>query len=147
MSTPSHKFKNIVTWKEGKQGAINIEGVGDMNFSSPPNFGGPSGMLSPHDFFIASVNACTMTTFLYFVTKLDLNLLSYTCKAEGLLEKSEGPYIFTEITLNPEIVIENEKDRKKASKAIELSEKYCQISKSIDQQVKIKINPNIKIKS
>jgi len=104
-------------------------------------------MLSPEDLFVASVNACTLTSFLYFAEKLDLNLISYTCSAEGVVMKTEGPFMFSGVTLNPTIVVERDEEKVIATKAIELTEKYCIISKSIESTVKVKIHPKVTVKS
>lgn len=104
-------------------------------------------MISPEDLFVASINACTLTSFLYFAEKLDLNLIDYTCDAEGAVVKTEGPYVFSEVILNPVIVVGCEEERAKAIKAVELTEKYCIISKSIENRVKVKMNPKVTVKN
>jgi uncharacterized OsmC-like protein len=92
------------------------------------------------------VNSCVLTSFLYFAERLGLQFISYRCTAEGTVEKTEGPYVFNNVKLNPIIVVKNDGERTKATKAIELTDKYCIISKSIDNQVKINIKPKVMIK-
>ncbi len=147
MTAKTHIFENDVTWKEDKNGILNFEGNHEILFSTPASFGGPIGLLSPEDLFVASVNACTLTSFLYFAEKLDLKLISYTCNAKGSVIKTEGPYLFSEITLNLAVVVERDEEKIKAIKAIELAEKYCIISKSIANTVEVKINPKVMVKS
>jgi len=147
MSAVTHIFKNDVAWKGNRKGILSFEGKHEIDFSTPASFGGPAGMLSPEDLFVASVNACTLTSFLYFAEKLDLNLISYTCSAEGVVMKTEGPFMFSGVTLNPTIVVERDEEKVIATKAIELTEKYCIISKSIESTVKVKIHPKVTVKS
>ena len=147
MSAITHIFKNSVSWKGDKKGIVSFEGRLGINFSTPVDFGGPAGMISPEDLFVASVNACTLTSFLYFAEKLDLNLIGYTCSAEGTVIKTEGPYVFSEITLNPMIIVERDEEKAKAIKAIELTEKYCIISRSIESTVRVKMHPKVTVKN
>ncbi len=146
MTAETHIFENSVTWKEDKKGVLNFGENGEIIFSTPASFGGPIGMLSPEDLFVASVNACTLTSFLYFAERLDLKLNSYTCNAQGSVIKTEGPYLFSEIALNLVVVVGRDEEKVKAVKAIELAEKYCIISNSIANTVKVKIHPKVMVK-
>jgi peroxiredoxin-like protein len=146
MTAVTHIFKNDVKWEEGKKGILNFERKCKIEFSTPPSFGGPVGLLNPEDLFVASVNSCVLTSFLYFAEKLGLRFLSYTCRAEGIVEKTEGPFVFSNVKLDPTIVVKNESERTKATKAIELTDKYCIISNSIDNQIKVNIKPKVIIK-
>lgn len=140
----THIFRAKVSWKEGKKGILEFEGKPELEFATPPEFGGPKETFSPEELFVAAINSCTLTTFLYFAERLGVRLLKYSCTAEGAVEKTEGPYVFKEVTLRPTIEVEGKEMAKKAARAIELAHKYCIVTRSVDKQVKIRVGPTIR---
>lgn len=146
MSASTYVFKNEVTHLEEKKGLLTKD-QHTIEFATIPDFGGPKGMLTPEDLFVGSVNSCTFSTFLYFAERLKLNFISFKCTAEGLVNRTpEGFYAFSEITIHPVIEVENDEEKEKAIKTVELAERYCWISRSIDRQVKMKLESTIKVK-
>jgi uncharacterized OsmC-like protein len=54
---------------------------------------------------------------------------------EGILEREEGGYRFTEIFIRPALTITREEDRGKALRLLEKAEKACLISRSLASQL------------
>jgi organic hydroperoxide reductase OsmC/OhrA len=84
-----------------------------------------------------------MTTFLAIAENSKFEFINFESNATGKLEKVDGKYLVSEITLNPVISISFEKDKEKALKLIEKSEAACLISNSIKS--KIILNPKVKV--
>ncbi len=137
-------FKLKVKWTGGKKGSVSAEDKPDLTIATPPEFGGERGNYSPEELFIASVNSCILTTFLYFADRLNVKFESYTAEAEGKIVKTEGPFVFREIEVRPTVEVKNNKEKKKALKALELTEKYCIITNSINKQVSVTLKPTVK---
>lgn len=76
-----------------------------------------------------------MTTFLAIAENSSLEFSSFACKSTGKLEQVEGKFMMTEITLEPHVTIVYEKDREKAERVLQKSEKACLISNSIKSKV------------
>ncbi|MFO8053123.1 MAG: OsmC family protein [Candidatus Omnitrophota bacterium] len=129
----SHKLR----WQEGKIGKLSGEGKGSFDIATPVDFGGPSGFWGPEDLFVASVNSCIMTTFLFFLQKKRIKLLGYQSVAEGFVGKNQGKLIFKEVIVKPTIFISQDNLKDQTSKIIELSKKHCLISNSINCPVKL----------
>lgn len=128
------EYQTNVEWTKSREGTIRAPGRPELTFGSPPEFGGKEGMWTPEDFFVAAVNACTMTTFLALAEREGLEITSYECNAIGLLEYLEG-YQFTAVTLRPHINIGAEMDVDLARRTIEKAHERCLIGKSIRADV------------
>lgn len=94
-----------------------------IELSTPVEFGGKKGVWTPEDLLVASVNACLLTTFSYYVKKQGLDFVSYKSSAEGIVELVEMQYIFSEITIKPKIIVESDKDIEVAENLLEISKK------------------------
>ena len=130
-------YKTTVTWREEMKGFLCSFGKETIEIATPPEFKGHDGLWTPEDLFVASVNVCIKTTFLHYAKKEGLEFLSYESDAEGILEKVEKQFLFSEIKVTPKIVVASNDEIKKAKELIELSEKNCLISNSIKSKVTV----------
>ena len=138
-------YKNSIRWQGEKRGLLSSSGKPDIEVATPPEFRGHLGVWTPEDLFVASVNSCIMTTFLYYAQRQGLEFVSYASEAEGVLELIEGRLIFSEIKIKPLIFIKQDSDIQKTKEIIGLSEKNCLISNSI--KCEVKVLPEIKIEA
>ena len=131
------RFRSNASWKTGRQGVISASGKPDLATSSPPEFGGRPEYWSPEDLFAATVNACLMQTFMAFALRSNLGLVSYESEIEGVLERAEGRYRFTEFTVRPLLVLGAAADVERAQTIMDSAESSCLISESIRANVKV----------
>jgi len=136
-------YKNSIKWQSEKRGLLSSFDKPDIEVATPPEFRGHPGIWAPEDLFVASVNSCIMTTFLYYAQKEGIGFLSYESQAEGVLEWIEGRLIFSEIKVKPLVFIRQNSDLQKVKAILEASEKSCLISNSI--KCEVKVLPEIKI--
>ena len=136
-------YKTIVKWVESKKGELSASDKHSIEVATPPEFKGHKGIWTPEDLFVASVNACIMTTFLYYAERSKLAFTGYESSAEGILEKKVTDFMISVITIIPKIKLSSSEDVQKAKEIIELSEKNCFISNSM--KTKIIVNPEIEI--
>jgi organic hydroperoxide reductase OsmC/OhrA len=108
-----------------------IEGKPKVEISTPPEFDGPEGIISPEDLFVASAASCFMTTFVSFTKKMRIEFKSFSCEGHGTLERVEKGFQFTKILLKTKVGIESEDLRSKTERALDLSGKYCLVSNSM----------------
>jgi len=130
-------YKNSVEWEGERKGIVSSDSKPSFRVATPPEFKGHPGIWSPEDLFVASVNSCIMTTFLYYAERHKLEFLSYKSNAEGVLEIVDNKFMVSEIKIKPMIVIKNSLDINKAKELIEISEKNCLISNSIRSKVSV----------
>ena len=134
----SHQYKNKLIWLEGKKGKFTIEGKPSLEIATPEEFGGPRGYLSAEDLFVASVNSCLMTTFLYFADKKKVKIKSYASETVGTLSRGLKGFCFSEIEVKIDVLAEDNEAQKKIPDLIKLAKKYCLISNSIKTKIKLK---------
>jgi organic hydroperoxide reductase OsmC/OhrA len=134
-----HEYHTSVRWEAQRKGVARAPGLPDLTVATPPEFpGGHPGIWSPEHLFVASAEVCIMTTFLAIAENSKLEFKEYSSTAEGVLEKTDSGYMFTEITVAPRVVIADESARDRAMRILEKSEKACLISKSMKATVHLK---------
>ncbi len=126
-------------WNEGRKGTISSpELTTKIEVATPPEFEkGIAGIWSPEHLFTASVLSCFMTTFLAVAEYSKLEFKDFDCSAEGILEKVEGKFLMTEITLKPILKIFDATQKEKAERILHKSEAACLISNSIKTKVEL----------
>jgi organic hydroperoxide reductase OsmC/OhrA len=131
------RYQAAVVWKSGRRAVVSSAGKPDIEASSPPEFKGEAGFWTPEGMFVASVNLCTLLTFVAFAQHKGLEFTSYECAAEGVLENVEGKYRFTEVALHPHIMVKSQEDIERAREILDSAHKGCLVSNSITATVKV----------
>jgi len=138
-----HNYQTNLRWTDEKKGILSCDGKPDINVACPPEFGGHPGIWSPEDIFLASVEICTMTTFLWYVNKENLSIKSYDSEANGTVEMSGGVFQFSSITIKVRIGISSEDDCSRVEKMMKKVERACLITNSIRTDVTIESDISI----
>jgi organic hydroperoxide reductase OsmC/OhrA len=131
------RFESDVAWTQEKECTVCAPGKPEIQLSSPPEFKGRAGIWTPEDMFVASVNVCTLMTFLAYARHKNLGLAGYESSAEGVLEYSNGKYRFTEITIHPHVTVKSREEIELAREILQDAHNNCLISNSIAAQVKL----------
>jgi len=127
----TYLFKNTV-FKKGDESAKTVfSGPGELEVGPAPEFNGNQETLNPEEMFVASINNCLMTTFFYFVRKLNVEILSYYSKAEGQVEKQADGFRFTNVEVRAEVTLQQQELAEKVRELGDLAEKYCLVSRSL----------------
>jgi organic hydroperoxide reductase OsmC/OhrA len=139
MSTsPPYFYDTEVEWTGDRKGDLRSPHLSTLVVAPPPEFNGPEGFWTPEHLYVASVNACFMSTFLAIAQLSSLRFARFTCAARGKLERDEGRgYRVTEIVLRPKLVLSEARDRDRAVRILEKAERNCLISNSINTTVRI----------
>lgn len=130
-------YESEVRWESNRTGKICSTGKPEVKISSPPAFRGEAGIWTPEDLFVASVNACTMTTFLAYARHKSLPLVVYESDAEGLIERVDGKFRFTKIVLNPHIEVKSEEAIPQARAILEDAHRDCFLTNSTTAEVEM----------
>lgn len=130
----SYTYRTSLAWTGTRAGQLECEGKPGFRVASPPEFKGEAGVWSPEDLFVASVNICTMTTFLAFAERAKIVLHGYHSDAEGTLELVDGGFRFTRIVVRPRVkVLAGHEEQ--ARQVMEDSHKKCLVSNSMRCEV------------
>ncbi len=129
------RYRTGLRWLGNKSGELSSDGKPSFRVASPPEFKGEANVWTPEDLFVAAVDICTMTTFLAFAQRLQLPIVSYTSKAEGVLEFVDGGYRFTNVVLHPTIIVASESATEQVRQTLHDAHESCLIANSIRAEV------------
>jgi organic hydroperoxide reductase OsmC/OhrA len=130
-------YQTTLAWLGNKSGTLGAEGKPSFRVASPPEFKGEAGVWTPEDLFVAAVDICTMTTFMAFAQRLQLPIVSYASRAEGVLEFVDGGYRFTKVVLKPEILVGSADALEQVRQTLHDAHENCLIANSIRSEVTV----------
>jgi peroxiredoxin-like protein len=133
----NHSYEVNLLWNHDRKGTLSSPVLSTkIEVATPPEF--PNGMpdiWSPEHLFVAAVNACLMTTFLAIAENSKLEFIAFKSHATGTIDKQDGKYRVTEITLKPVVTIPASMSRERTARIVEKSKLNCLISNSITTKV------------
>ena len=138
-----YEFKTETEWTEGKKGICRSSSKPDIEIGCPPEFGGAKEYWSPEHLFVAAIDVCIMTTFLWLLKKNNLSIISYKSNAAGKAQLAKKDFVFTEVEIEPVIEIKNDKIKNKIHNLIIEAGNQCMVSKSA--KCKVMLHPLIKV--
>jgi len=141
-----YQYTSQATWTSGRAGTVKAESADlPILFSAPPEFHGQPGLWTPEHFLIAAVAGCFVTTFIAIAELSKFEFVSLEASAVGLLEKGEGGFQFSRVTIRPVLTIANDSDRERALRLLEKAERSCLVSRSLRSEVLLE--PTISVQS
>lgn len=132
----THSYRTSVRWTEQRRGVLSSPGLPPVEVVTPPEFpGGHDGYWSPETLYVASAEACLMTTFLAVAENSRLELSAYESEAEGTLEKTAEGFRMTEITIRVVVTIPDDSKVERTERLITKAEEHCLISNSMKTSI------------
>lgn len=129
-------FASSARWTDGRNGIATGQNVQPViNFSAPPEFQGEAGVWTPEHFFTTAVATCFVNTFQAIAIFSKFSAVALNVSVEGTIEKGEGGYRFTRITLRPVLTVQSEADRERGIRLLEKAEKACLVSRSLNSEL------------
>ena len=139
--SPALNFHVNASWVLGQHGTVEGDPAAKrIEFSAPPEFQGEPGFWSPEHFLLAAVASCFVTTFRAIARISKFEPVSLDLSAEGIVEKGEGGFAFTQIILKPRLMIHQESERERGLRLLEKTEHSCLISRSLKATVTMEAN-------
>ena len=141
----THLYEVALNWESDRKGLLSSPVLeSTIEVATPPEFAkGIPGIWSPEHLLVAAVDSCLMTTFLAIAENSGLAFVQFESKATGKLEKVDGKYLISEVTLSPVVTVEDMAAGEKAQKILSKSEAACLISNSVKSRIIFR--PEIKI--
>lgn len=145
----NHHYKIIIQWT-GNQGSgssnyrdyershtISVENKPTIEGSSDPAFRGDKTKYNPEEMFLASLSSCHMLWYLHFCSEAGIIVVDYTDQATGIMtEIQNGSGRFTEVILNPIVIVTEESMIEKAKELHYKANEFCFIANSVNFPVK-----------
>lgn len=120
---------------------LSASGKSDLACSADPTFLGDGHKYNPEDLLLSSVSACHMLWYLHLCADAGVVVVSYRDQVSGTLTQVEGGGgSFTEITLNPMVVVQNESMIEKAIALHHKASEKCFIANTLNIPVGHKVN-------
>ena len=152
-----HHYKATVKWT-GNKGTgtdnyrnyershkISIENKPDILGSTDPLFRGDKTKHNPEDLLVSSLSACHMLWYLHLCSETGIIVLDYTDNATGtMVETNNGGGQFSEVTLNPIVIVKESSMIEKANELHKKANELCFIANSVNFPVRH--NPTAKTK-
>ena len=135
MKNPVFSYNAEIAWDGGRGGDLSFPGLPALKVAAPPEFNGPGGAWSPEALYVGAVASCFMLTFLAYAERSALELAFADVSAEAKLERSDGGYRFTEVTLKPTVVVRRAEDVERVEGLLKKVEGTCFIAASIKSRV------------
>ena len=106
-----------------------------LTVSSPPEFHGPTDLWTPEDMFVGALEMCHMLTFMALARRRHVNVLSYTSRAEGVLEFVNGTYQFTRVLITPTIIVGDVAEVGRIRDLLDDTRRLCIVENSVSASV------------
>lgn len=136
-----HLFRAKAFWRLDKEHeniksysrnhTIEIEGKPVLNVSAAKAFKGDATLYNPEDMLLGSLVSCHMMSYLYVCAQNGIEVLAYSDDAVATLEvEPDGPGRFTEVTLNPKVIIAQADKKEEALALHKKANQLCFIANS-----------------
>ncbi len=138
-----HKYLLSVKWTGNKglgtadyrayerSHTVSIGNKTDIYCSSDPAFRGDMSKHNPEELFVASISTCHMLWYLHVCAEAGVIVMDYTDNAEGTMQETiDGGGHFTEVILNPVVIVKNKAMITKANELHVKANDLCFIANS-----------------
>ena len=117
---------------------IAIAGKPVFRGSADPAFRGDPGLPNPEDWLLAALSSCHMLSYLALCARRRLQVLSYEDAASGtMVLQPDGGGAFTEVLLQPRVVVAADADADAARALHERAHALCFIARSCNFDVRV----------
>ncbi|MBL7913148.1 MAG: OsmC family protein [Bacteroidia bacterium] len=144
MATKQQQYQLTVKWT-GNTGAgtaskdsyersheVSVKGKQKIKCSSDSSYKGDKTKNNPEDLLLASLSACHMLWFLHFCALEGVVVVDYVDNAEGkMIQTTNGAGYFTEVVLNPIVIVQNASMINKAHELHKKASDFCFIANSV----------------
>jgi organic hydroperoxide reductase OsmC/OhrA len=140
----THSYKTTVKWT-GNRGAgttdyqtysrehiISVDNKNDILCSSDPAFRGDNTRHNPEELLVSCISACHMLWYLHLCSQAGVIVTEYTDTATGIMKETvNGGGQFTEVALNPIVVVSDKTMIEEAHELHLKANQFCFIANSI----------------
>ena len=133
-----HRYEVQLAWP-GRGGALIHAGSRPLiTGGAPPQFDGRGSWWSPEHLLLSSLSLCLMTTFESVATKARLDVHRYSCRAEGVLDRTDAGLGFTSLNLDVDVEVAPE-DAERATKVLDSAKKHCIVANALKPLVTLDV--------
>lgn len=131
----TYEVPTSLQWQGDLRGRAQVEGKEPLFVAAPPEFRGPKGIWNPEDLFVQALESGLMLTFASLCNDDGIELISYSSKASGRLEKTPEGLAFGWVVISP--LIEARAPQAKILELIQRANELSMIRRSVSCQVAV----------
>lgn len=142
-----HHFHLKADWPGGRNSEGYIE-AGNLKtkISIPPEMDGPGIGTNPDEMLLGAAATCYIITLAAMIERADLPLETMSLESEGIVDVTKGVFTYKKIIHRPAVSLTGDAtddQRGRLGKIVEKAEKSCMISRAIQGNVEIELQPNL----
>jgi organic hydroperoxide reductase OsmC/OhrA len=127
-----HTYRVVAWWSSGKTGLAKTDSAPNaIHFTAPPEFGGLEGRWTPESLLLCAIAGCYTTTFRAIAEYSKFEYSDLEVQVEGAIQKVESGYAFTEITLRPNLSINDEAEHARGLRLLHKTSNLCLVSRAL----------------
>ncbi|WP_087973686.1 OsmC family protein [Oceanobacillus rekensis] len=143
-----HHFHLKADWPGGRNSEGYIE-AGNLNtkISIPPEMDGPGIGTNPDEMLLGAAATCYIITLAALIERAELPLEEMSLESVGIVEVRRGIFTYKKIIHRPTVSLKEtatDEQRGKLEKLVVKAEKSCMISRALQGNVELELQPNLK---
>lgn len=147
-SMVEHIFELKASWPGGRNSEGYIE-AGNLKskISIPPEMDGPGVGTNPDEMLLGAAATCYLITLAAMIERAELPLKEMSLASDGVVDVTNGVTTYKKIVHKPFVRLVDgatKEDVSKLAKLVNKAEKSCMISRALQGNVEIALEPNIK---
>lgn len=117
---------------------IQAQGKPPLQGSSDPQFRGDSSRYNPEELLVASLASCHMLWYLHLCAEANIVVTGYSdCATGKMIVQKDGGGCFDEVTLYPQVTIEQNANAQLAKQLHNQAHQLCFIANSVNFPIRI----------
>ncbi|MBY0090165.1 OsmC family protein [Priestia aryabhattai] len=145
-----HHFHLQANWPGGRNEVGKIEsGQLKTQISIPPEMDGPGVGTNPDEMLLGAAATCYIITLAAMLERSGIHQEALTMESEAVVDVTNGVFTYEKIIHKPHIIITSEfaAQEEKINRLIKKAETSCMISRAIQGNVEIELEPLLTVKA
>ena len=145
-----HHFHLQANWPGGRNEVGTIEsGQLKTQISIPPEMDGPGVGTNPDEMLLGAAATCYIITLAAMLERSGIHQEALTMESEAVVDVTNGVFTYEKIIHKPHVIITPEltDQEEKISRLIKKAETSCMISRAIQGNVEIELEPQLTVKA
>ncbi|WP_100009811.1 OsmC family protein [Lentibacillus sediminis] len=143
-----HHFHLNADWPGGRNSEGSIDaGNLQTKISIPQEMDGPGVGTNPDEMLLGAAATCYIITLAAMIERAELPLEEMSLESEGIVDVTNGVFTYKKIIHKPAVALQTsatEAEHKKLAQLVEKAEKSCMISRAIQGNVEMELQPTLK---
>ena len=145
-----HHFHLQANWPGGRNEVGTIEaGQLKTNISIPPEMDGPGAGTNPDEMLLGAAATCYIITLAAMLERSGIHQEALTMESEAIVDVTNGVFTYEKIIHKPHVIVTPEfaAQEEKIKRPKKKAETSCMISRAIQGNVEIELEPQFTVKA